>query len=111
MIKPMLARGELRLIGATTLDEYRKHIEKDAAFERRFQPIRIDEPTNEETLQILAAGYKTRLEQKHQVTIEPSALGAAVTLTARYLPDRQLPDKAIDALDEACVRMAVSTLS
>ena len=111
IMKPALARGQLRCIGATTLDEYRKHIEKDPALERRFQPIMVNEPTADETLEIITRGYQKRFEQKHQVTIDAAALHAAVTLSARYLPDRRLPDKAVDLLDEACARVAVPALS
>jgi ATP-dependent Clp protease ATP-binding subunit ClpC len=111
ILKPALARGELHCIGATTLDEYRKHIEKDPALERRFQPVTIGEPTTDETLEILTRGYQKRLEAQHQVVIEAAALQAAVTLSARYLPDRRLPDKAIDLLDEACARVVVPVLS
>jgi len=101
MLKPMLARGELHLIGATTLDEYRKYIEKDAALERRFQPVMVDEPTVEETISILR-GLKERYENFHHVTITDSALVSAATLSNRYISDRFLPDKAIDLVDEAC---------
>jgi ATP-dependent Clp protease ATP-binding subunit ClpB len=101
MLKPMLARGELHMIGATTLDEYRKHIEKDAALERRFQPIMVDEPSVEDTVSILR-GLRERLEVFHGVKIADSALVAAVTLSHRYISDRFLPDKAIDLVDEAC---------
>lgn len=101
MLKPMLARGELHCIGATTLDEYRKYIEKDAALERRFQPVLVDEPTKEEAISILR-GLKDRYEVFHGVKINDSALVAAVTLSDRYISDRFLPDKAIDLVDEAC---------
>jgi len=101
MLKPMLARGELHMIGATTLDEYRKHIEKDAALERRFQPIMVDEPTVEDAISILR-GLRERLEVFHGVKIADSALVAAVALSHRYISDRFLPDKAIDLVDEAC---------
>lgn len=104
MLKPMLARGELHLIGATTLDEYRKHVEKDAALERRFQPVRVDEPSVEETISILR-GLKERYEVHHGVRIQDSAVIAAATLSHRYLSDRQLPDKAIDLIDEAASRL------
>ncbi|MBE2270082.1 MAG: ATP-dependent chaperone ClpB, partial [Anaerolinea sp.] len=104
MLKPMLARGELRMIGATTLDEYRQHIEKDAALERRFQPVLVDEPSVEDTISILR-GLKERYEVHHGVRIQDSAVIAAATLSARYLPDRQLPDKAIDLIDEAAARL------
>ena len=101
MLKPMLARGELHCIGATTLDEYRKYIEKDAALERRFQPVMVDEPTVEDTISILR-GLKDRYEVYHGVKITDSALVAAATLSHRYISDRFLPDKAIDLVDEAC---------
>jgi ATP-dependent Clp protease ATP-binding subunit ClpB len=101
MLKPMLARGELHMIGATTLDEYRKHIEKDAALERRFQPIMVDEPSVEDAVSILR-GLRERLEVFHGVKIADSALVAAVTMSHRYISDRFLPDKAIDLVDEAC---------
>ena len=101
MLKPMLARGELHCIGATTLDEYRKYIEKDAALERRFQPVLVDEPTVEDTISILR-GLKERYEVFHGVKITDSALVAAATLSDRYITDRFLPDKAIDLVDEAC---------
>ena len=101
LLKPMLARGELHCIGATTLDEYRKYIEKDAALERRFQPVLVDEPTVEDTVSILR-GLKERYEVYHGVRIHDSALVAAATLSHRYITDRFLPDKAIDLVDEAC---------
>ena len=101
MLKPMLARGELHCIGATTLDEYRKYIEKDAALERRFQPVHVDEPTVEDTISILR-GLKERYEVYHGVKITDSALVSAVILSDRYITDRFLPDKAIDLVDEAC---------
>ena len=104
MLKPMLARGELRMIGATTLDEYRQHIEKDAALERRFQPIYVDEPSVEDTISILR-GLKERYEVHHGVRIQDSAVIAAATLSHRYLPERQLPDKAIDLIDEAAAHL------
>jgi ATP-dependent Clp protease ATP-binding subunit ClpB len=104
MLKPMLARGELHLVGATTLDEYRKHVEKDAALERRFQPVRVDEPSVEETISILR-GLKERYEVHHGVRIQDSAVIAAATLSHRYISDRQLPDKAIDLIDEAASRL------
>ncbi len=100
MLKPMLARGELHCIGATTLDEYRQHIEKDAALERRFQPVFVDEPSVEDTISILR-GLKERYEVHHGVRIQDSAVIAAATLSQRYITDRQLPDKAIDLIDEA----------
>ncbi|MFO1442045.1 ATP-dependent protease ATP-binding subunit ClpC [Bacillus sp. Bva_UNVM-123] len=100
ILKPSLARGELQCIGATTLDEYRKYIEKDAALERRFQPITVDEPTSEESIQILE-GLRDRYEAHHRVTITDAAIEAAVKLSDRYISDRFLPDKAIDLIDEA----------
>jgi ATP-dependent Clp protease ATP-binding subunit ClpB len=104
MLKPMLARGELHMIGATTLDEYRKHIEKDAALERRFQPVVVDEPSVEDAISILR-GLRERLEVFHGVRIQDSALVAAATLSHRYISDRFLPDKAIDLVDEACAML------
>jgi ATP-dependent Clp protease ATP-binding subunit ClpB len=104
MLKPMLARGELRAVGATTLDEYRKHIEKDAALERRFQPVYVGEPTVEDTIAILR-GLKERYQVHHKVRIQDSALVAAATLSQRYIADRFLPDKAIDLVDEAASRI------
>lgn len=104
ILKPSLARGEIQLVGATTLDEYRKHIEKDAALERRFQPVQVDEPTEEETLEILH-GIKDKYEMHHQVQITEEALVAAVKLSTRYIADRYLPDKAIDLLDEAASKV------
>ena len=101
LLKPMLARGELHCIGATTLDEYRKYIEKDPALERRFQPVLVDEPTVEDAISILR-GLKERFEVHHGVRISDSAIVEAVTLSHRYITDRQLPDKAIDLIDEAC---------
>ncbi|CAM9104450.1 unnamed protein product [Chrysoparadoxa australica] len=104
ILKPALARGELQCIGATTIDEYRQHIEKDAALERRFQPINVDEPTIDETFEILK-GLRQRYEQHHQVRIKNTALAAAASLGAQYIADRFLPDKAIDLIDEACSRV------
>jgi ATP-dependent Clp protease ATP-binding subunit ClpB len=104
MLKPMLARGELHTVGATTLDEYRKYIEKDAALERRFQPVFVDEPSVEDTISILR-GLKERYEVHHGVRIQDGAVIAAATLSDRYLPDRQLPDKAIDLIDEAAANL------
>jgi len=104
MLKPMLARGELHCVGATTLDEYRKHIEKDAALERRFQPIMVDEPSVEDTISILR-GLKERYEVHHGVRIQDAALVAAAVLSNRYISDRHLPDKAIDLVDEAASRL------
>src|SRR5881296_3005672 len=111
MLKPALARGELRAIGATTLDEYRKHIEKDAALERRFQPVMVDEPTVEDTISILR-GLKERYEVHHGVRIKDAAIIAAATLSNRYISDRFLPDKAIDLIDEsaASLRMQIDSL-
>jgi ATP-dependent Clp protease ATP-binding subunit ClpB len=106
LLKPMLARGELRCVGATTLDEYRKHIEKDAALERRFQPVMVGEPTVQDTIAILR-GLKERYENHHQVRIQDSALIAAATLSHRYIADRFLPDKAIDLIDEAASRLRI----
>ncbi|MGO2847442.1 MAG: AAA family ATPase, partial [Microbacterium gubbeenense] len=104
MLKPMLARGELRMIGATTLNEYREFIEKDAALERRFQQVYVGEPTVEDTIAILR-GLKQRYEAHHKVSISDSALVAAASLSHRYIPSRQLPDKAIDLIDEAASRL------
>src|SRR5204862_805957 len=106
MIKPMLARGELRMIGATTLDEYRKHVEKDAALERRFQPVLVGEPSVEDTIAILR-GLKDRYEVHHGVRIQDAALIAAATLSHRYIAHRFLPDKAIDLVDEAASRLRI----
>jgi ATP-dependent Clp protease ATP-binding subunit ClpB len=110
MLKPMLARGELHCIGATTLDEYRKHIEKDAALERRFQPIFVGEPSVEDTISILR-GLRERYEQHHKVRIRDSALVAAALLSHRYISDRFLPDKAIDLVDEAAARLRMEATS
>lgn len=104
ILKPSLARGEMQVIGATTLDEYRKHIEKDAALERRFQPVMIDEPTEDETIEILK-GIRDKYEAHHNVTITDDAVEAAVKLSARYVTDRFLPDKAIDLLDETASKV------
>jgi ATP-dependent Clp protease ATP-binding subunit ClpB len=104
MLKPMLARGELHMIGATTLDEYRKHVEKDPALERRFQPVRVEEPSVEDTISILR-GLKERYEVHHGVRITDPAVIAAATLSHRYITDRHLPDKAIDLIDEAAARL------
>jgi ATP-dependent Clp protease ATP-binding subunit ClpC len=106
ILKPMLARGELQTIGATTLDEYRKHLEKDAALERRFQPIKVEEPTVAHTIEILK-GLRDRYEQHHRVTITDQALVAAANLADRYISDRHLPDKAIDLIDEAGSRLRI----
>src|SRR4029079_7710072 len=106
MIKPMLARGELRMIGATTLDEYRKYVEKDPALERRFQQVYVGEPSVEDTIAILR-GLKERYEVHHGVRIQDAALVAAAVLSNRYIPSRQLPDKAIDLIDEAALRLRI----
>jgi len=110
ILKPMLARGELQTIGATTLDEYRKHLEKDAALERRFQPIKVDEPTLSHTIEILK-GLRDRYEAHHSVTITDQALVAAANLADRYISDRFLPDKAIDLIDEAGSRLRIRRMS
>jgi len=110
ILKPMLARGELQTIGATTLDEYRKHIEKDAALERRFQPIQVNEPTVEETTEILR-GLRDRYEAHHRVSITEDALKAAASLADRYVSDRFLPDKAIDLIDEAGARLRIKRMT
>ena len=104
ILKPPLARGELQCIGATTLDEYRKYIERDAALERRFQPVMVEEPTLEQTVEILM-GIRERYEQHHKVTISDEAVQAAADLSIRYITDRHLPDKAIDLIDEAASRV------
>ena len=110
ILKPLLARGEIQIIGATTLDEYRKHIEKDAALERRFQPITVAEPTEEETLQILK-GIRDKYEAHHKVKITDKALEAAVKMSSRYINDRYLPDKAIDLIDEASSRVRLRSFT
>jgi ATP-dependent Clp protease ATP-binding subunit ClpB len=110
MLKPALARGELHCVGATTLDEYRKYLEKDAALERRFQKVLVDEPSVEDTIAILR-GLKPRYEMHHKVTITDPAIVAAATLSHRYISDRQLPDKAIDLIDEAAARISIETTS
>ncbi len=110
ILKPSLARGEIQCIGATTADDYRKHVEKDAALERRFQPISVDEPTVEETVEILR-GIKSRYEEHHGLTISDEAVNAAASLAARYIPDRFLPDKAIDLVDESASRVRIRHLS
>ncbi len=107
ILKPALARGELQIIGATTLDEYRKHIERDAALERRFQPVNIEEPSEEESYEILR-GVAPKYEEHHHVLIEDGALRAAVKLSSRYINERYLPDKAIDLIDEAASRLRIS---
>ncbi|MEO6989435.1 MAG: ATP-dependent Clp protease ATP-binding subunit, partial [Aquihabitans sp.] len=109
ILKPMLARGELQTIGATTLDEYRKHLEKDAALERRFQPVKVEEPTVAHTIEILK-GLRDRYEQHHRVTITDQALVAAANLADRYIADRFLPDKAIDLIDEAGSRLRIKRM-
>lgn len=110
ILKPMLARGELQTIGATTLDEYRKHIEKDAALERRFQPIQVDEPSVEDSVAILR-GLRDRYEAHHRVSITEEALQAAATMADRYISDRFLPDKAVDLIDEAGARLRIQRMS
>ncbi|MDH3683148.1 MAG: ATP-dependent Clp protease ATP-binding subunit [Acidimicrobiia bacterium] len=110
ILKPMLARGELQTIGATTLDEYRKHLEKDAALERRFQPIKVEEPTVEHTIEILK-GLRDRYESHHRVTITDQALVASANLADRYISDRHLPDKAIDLIDEAGSRLRIKRMA
>lgn len=110
ILKPMLARGELQTIGATTLDEYRKHIEKDAALERRFQPILVDEPSQELAVQILK-GVRDKYEAHHRVTITDEAIETAVNLAARYISDRFLPDKAVDLIDEAGARLRIKRMT
>ena len=110
ILKPALARGELQTIGATTLDEYRKYLERDSALERRFQQIRVDQPTTEETVQILK-GLRDRYEQHHKVEITDEALEAAAELADRYISDRFLPDKAIDLIDEAASRMRIKSMT
>src|SRR6187200_1735266 len=110
MLKPMLARGELHTIGATTLDEYRKYIEKDAALERRFQPVLVGEPSVQETIEILK-GLRDRYEAHHRVTITDGALASAASLSERYISDRFLPDKAIDLIDEAGARLRIRRMT
>src|SRR3989337_1701244 len=107
MLKPMLARGELRMIGATTLDEFRKYIEKDVALERRFQPVLVEPPSVEDTVGILR-GLKERYETRHGVRITASALVAAAVLSDRYITGRHLPDKAIDLIDASGSRLAIA---
>ena len=106
ILKPALSRGEIQVIGATTFNEYRKHIEKDAALERRFQPVTVEEPSIEDTVSILK-GIKTYYENFHGVKIDDHILRTAVNLSERYINDRFLPDKAIDMLDEACAAAAL----
>ena len=110
ILKPSLSRGEIQVIGATTINEYRKYIEKDAALERRFQPITLDEPTEEESVEILK-GIRDKYEAHHRVTISDAALEAAVKMSVRYIPDRFLPDKAIDLIDEAASKIRMRTLT
>ncbi|MCQ2910702.1 MAG: ATP-dependent Clp protease ATP-binding subunit [Clostridia bacterium] len=110
ILKPSLARGELQVVGATTIDEFRKHIEKDAALERRFQPVQVEEPTDEETLEILK-GLRDKYEAHHEVLITDEALKSAVKLSARYLTDRYMPDKAIDVIDEAASKVKLLSYS
>src|SRR6202023_2386589 len=110
ILKPMLARGELQTIGATTLDEYRKHLEKDAALERRFQPIKVEQPSLAHTIEILR-GLRDRYEEHHHVTITDQAVVAAANLADRYIADRYLPDKAIDLIDEAGSRLRIRRLT
>ena len=110
ILKPALARGEIKCIGATTIDEYRKHIERDSALERRFQPVRVEEPSKEETLDILK-GLRERYEAHHMVRIEDEALEAAVELSDRYITDRFMPDKAIDLIDEASAKVRIENLT
>jgi len=110
MLKPALARGELQCIGATTLDEYREHIEKDAALERRFAPVYVDEPTVEDSIEILR-GLRLKYEEHHKVTFSEDAIVQAVRLSHRYIMDRRLPDKAIDLMDEAAAKLRVAIFS
>ena len=110
MLKPALARGELQCVGATTLDEYQKHIEKDAALERRFAPVFVEEPSQEDTLKMLL-GLRDRYEAHHKVHFSDDALAAAVKLSSRYVTDRRLPDKAIDLMDEAAAKLRVALYS
>jgi ATP-dependent Clp protease ATP-binding subunit ClpC len=106
ILKPPLARGELQCIGATTLDDYRKYVERDSSLERRFQPVLVEEPSSDEALEILR-GIKQRYEEHHQLEITDEALKTAVNLASRYIPDRYLPDKAIDIVDEAASRVRI----
>lgn len=112
ILKPALSRGEIQVIGATTLDEYRKYVEKDSALERRFQPVIVDEPTEDESIEIIK-GLKPKYEEHHKLIISDEAIVAAVKLSNKYITDRFLPDKAIDVIDEASskVRLKVSNLS
>ena len=109
ILKPPLSRGEIQIIGATTLDEYRKHIEKDSAFDRRFQTVLVKEPNEEQAVRILE-GLRDRYEEHHHVHFTDEALSAAVSLSDRYIQDRYLPDKAIDVLDEAGARMRIRNM-
>ena len=110
IIKPALGRGEMQVIGATTLNEYRKYIEKDAALERRFQPVTVDEPSQEESVLILK-GLRDKYEAHHKIEITDEAINAAVTMSSRYINDRFLPDKAIDLIDEAASRVRMVSLT
>ena len=110
ILKPALARGEFQVVGATTLDEYKKHIEKDAALERRFQPVLVGEPSEEDALEILK-GLRDRYEAFHKAKITDEALEAAVSLSSRYITDRFLPDKAIDVVDEAASKVRMKVFS
>src|SRR6185312_3115771 len=110
ILKPALSRGEVQTIGATTLDEYRKYIERDAALERRFQPVQVDEPSIEESIEIIK-GLRHKYEAHHRVKITEQAISAAVMLADRYITDRQLPDKAIDVIDEASSRTRLMALT
>jgi len=110
ILKPVLSRGEIQVVGATTINEYRKYIEKDAAFERRFQPVQVGEPSQEETVEILK-GLRDKYEAHHKVSISDEAIGAAVDMSARYIADRRLPDKAIDLIDEASSRLRLESLT
>ena len=110
ILKPVLSRGDIQIIGATTIDEYRKHIEKDSALERRFQPVLITEPTKEETIKILE-GLREKYESHHNVKITDEAIVAAVDLSIRYITDRFLPDKAIDLIDESASRVRLREIN
>lgn len=109
-MKPALARGEIQCIGATTIDEYRKYIEKDSALERRFQPVTVEEPSKEDTLEILK-GLRDKYEAHHRVKITDEALVAAVNLSDRYITDRFMPDKAIDLIDEGAAKVRIESLT
>ena len=110
MLKPALARGELQAVGATTLDEYQKHIEKDAALERRFAPVYVEEPSEDDTI-LMLHGLRDRYEAHHKVRFSDEALETAVRLSSRYLTDRRLPDKAIDLMDEAAAKLRIALFS